>query len=73
MAEHEEYHVMRHEKHPKGAGLHGVYQNKTRAYNVADRLDNEYGAVAHHVKRVPKESTQSHWGNGKGNPEGDTK
>lgn len=61
MAKDEEYHVMRHGKHPKGAGLHGVYQNKTRAYNVADKLDNEYGAVAHHVKRVPKEHELPHW------------
>lgn len=56
MAKDEEYHVMRHAKHPKGEGLHGVYQNKTRAYNTADKLDNEYGAVAHHVKRVQKEA-----------------
>lgn len=57
MAEHEEYHVMRHAKHPLGEGKVGVYQNKTRAYNVADKLDNEYGAVAHHVERISKDPT----------------
>lgn len=62
MAKDEEYHIMRHAKHPKGAGLVGVFQNKTRAYNKADKLDQEYGAVAHHVKRVQKEHEQDHWG-----------
>lgn len=64
----EEYHVLRHANHPKGAGLHAVYQNKTRAYNTADKLDNEYGAVVHHVKRVPKEHEQSHWADKNGEP-----
>lgn len=54
MSKDEEYEVHRHAKHPSGAGKVGTYQNKTRAYNVADKLDNEYGAVAHHVKRTPK-------------------
>ena len=55
MAEHEEYQIHRHAHHPSGAAHLKTFQNKTRAYNEVDRLDNEYGAVAHHVKRVAKE------------------
>lgn len=54
MAKDEEYHVHRTGNHARGEGLHGVYQNKTRARNTADKLDNEYGAYAHRVKVVPK-------------------
>jgi hypothetical protein len=57
----EEYEVWRHAKHPSGAGMVGRYKNKTFAYNKADKLDNEYGAVAHHVKRVPKEHEMPNW------------
>ena len=32
--------------------LVGTYTNKTRAYNRADKLDLEYGAVRYSVRRV---------------------
>lgn len=54
MTDNEEYHVHRTANHVRGAGLHGVYQNKTRARNLVDKLDNEYGAVAHVVRTMPK-------------------
>lgn len=73
MAQDEEYEVHRHENHPHGAKHIGTYQNKTFSYNKADKLDNEYGAVAHYVKRIPKEHEVSAWGTGKGNKGGDTK
>jgi hypothetical protein len=69
----EEYEIHRSANHPLGAAKLAKYKNKTRAYNKVDKLDNEYGAVAHYVKRVQKEHEQSHWGTGKGNTEGDTK
>lgn len=68
MAKDEEYHVHRLAKHPLGAARLGVYQNKTRAYNVADKLDNEYGAYAHKVERVPKEHESKEWADHEGKP-----
>ena len=65
MAKDEEYQIHRNPNHPRGAAHLKTYQNKTRAYNEVDKLDNEYGAVAHHVKRVPKEHEQNHWSKGK--------
>jgi hypothetical protein len=57
----EEYHIYRTGNHPQGYGKLKVYQNKTRAYNEADKLDNAYGAVAHTVKRVRKEHEMPNW------------
>ena len=59
MAKDEEYHIYRTGNHPSGPGKLKVFQNKTRAYNEADKLDHEYGAVAHTVKRVSKDPTYS--------------
>lgn len=68
MAKDEEYHIHRTANHHQGPGKLKVIQNKTRAYNMVDKLDNEYGGVAHTVKRVPKEHEQTHWANNEGKP-----
>ncbi len=57
MAENEEYHVYRNGLHSSGVGVHGVYQNKTRARNTVDKLNEAYGAHAHGYRVVPKEKT----------------
>lgn len=61
MAKDEEYHIYRTANHPQGHGKIKVFQNKTRAYNEVDKLDNEYGAVAHTVKRIMKEHENPYW------------
>lgn len=65
MAKKEEYHIYRTGNHPLGFRKMKVFQNKTRAYNEMDRLDNEYGAVAHTVRHVQKEHEKPEWGKGK--------
>jgi hypothetical protein len=60
----EEYEVHRLANHPPGAKMIGRYKNKTFARNKVDKLDSEYGAVAHRVKTVqalPSEHEHPYW------------
>ena len=66
MAKDEQYEIWRTGNHAHGVGKLKTFQNKTRARNEVDKLDNAYGGVAHAVKTVMKEHEQSHWGDGKG-------
>lgn len=61
MAKNEEYQIHRNGAHRDGPGHIKTFQNKTRAHNHADKLDNEYGSYAHSVKRVPKEHELEYW------------
>lgn len=54
MAKEEEYEIHRNGAHHLGPGKIKTFQNKTRARNEVDKLDNEYGSYAHSMKRVPK-------------------
>lgn len=54
MAQDEEYQIHRNGAHREGPKHIKTFQNKTRAYNHVNKLDNEYGSYAHSVKRIPK-------------------
>lgn len=54
MSKDEEYQIHRNAAHRDGPAHLKTFQNKTRAYNHVDKLDNEYGSYAHSVKRIPK-------------------
>ena len=47
MASNEEYHIYRTANHPYGAAKLKVFQNKTRAYNEADKLEVRVERIAH--------------------------
>ena len=55
MAKDEEYEIHRTGGHHLGPAKLKTFQNKTRAYNEVDKLDNDYGRVSHRVQRISKD------------------